>query len=1303
MNNCLGYRKARALTGSLLKNEQVNIKLINIPKLNLYPSICNWFKHFLTTLPHSLILDRHYNNNIEHTVRLSNHKFFGESFNYSNEINEQSSYELRRIPIILLRGYFNKINIINFCLKKCTYDSFKRCLILMESDNFYKYDENKSNIDEYYENANEYFKLIIELSLLSFEKCFHIIVNKLYKKEWLPLVNLFENINTWDYWKGINLPNLYKNKDDIINSGCLLLFVILWRINATLVIEKELFFYYYNNSTSSLLCNDVIFNHGKGNLYDLYDSYYSKKTPKKNIDCKYHNQDKSFKMENVRYNFLLFRDTHLPLLTIIIKNKNYYDLDLSYNGILMNNYPSSFNICCIDELPDMTSLLPLMNTWYDTGTKRETSEYLIDAMRHIYTIKPVNRICLIRNISKMLNDYSKKYPIVIELFKLTMKCVLLGNLPYAKNPLDLNARIHVYSMYDKDNIIFEEKGNNVNDWVLNWTNNYRYFTLFILREYLFYTCENQKVLIHTLSKNYKWDSFVLYARYANGDVRKIISKQCHTLKDGSKIDWKPIEHREKLNPKDNERKSGILKGYHTQTLEFADKLKKYKFTTILQKRMRSIEPELDIQKLNNLVHDESFIYQTSIIPENSPLYRYQKKKEIPINSTKFYLNYEQFHFLCWCVAQRKRPFIETKWLHLLNMSEKGIKTVKDLILSYYEYNKPDNSFKKQAKKFFNESPIDYLLLKIYLKTVEFYNDINIFYLPYDTTLNQFNAIRKSLRLEKYETTPLKSGFGYLCMGCHRWANKITDSYDNQDNKKNKKICKCDKNEDEKVNNILNESTNNIDIIQPDNTNKKPVKKKPNTKKRNKKSRGKRNGYATYLLTGLYDPLSNPDNGLYCKRGNYSRDYIVSNDIRTDKYDDASKLIKKNFNDIFQGFYINNDINENIETDNVELLFGNDDDEENNNKSSNEMDIDEDEDDDDDDDDDENKKKKGKINTDKEEKDDDDFFDTTTDILFGNQDNETISEKAHFFEKMQNYKIPNIAIKDNGNNQLSFYSYRLNPSINNNEIVYDDAGYPIESINITHKLIPTGDSYSFSPITDDDTMVIENNNTVKVKDINKLIGNRFLIDNTLKKDTQSIIQSKNIVSITQIINQVISNKFDCSKSLLQIDLVGIIIEYKKTNYGLCSICGYFIKICNNKFTSTGPTCGRHATQLHSFDNPIWKLDKDVHPDIKTQKVYQSKCLQMKIDEKYYAMNNKKITTQKRLILMFHYKDVTPKLSIYDDSICHYCKKKSFVYVAAWDHLFEIKKIPLCKEHTILCRSRYMKNAILDIKEIAYLCR
>src|ERR1041385_428406 len=427
MNNCLGFRKARPITGSLLKNENINIKRINIPKLNAYPSICNWFKSVLSTMPSALRLDRHYNYNIEMTVRLSTHKFFSESFNDTYEKNEQKSYESKRIPIILLRGYFENKDLINFCLKKGTYESYKRCINLMETDHFYKNGNN--SIETYYKYANEYFRLILELLLLSFEKCFHIIVNKLYKKQWIPMVNLIKNIKTYDYWKGMCIPEKLDlgNMESIIGSGYLTLFVVLWRINASLVIERELFEYYYSNANSSLLCDETLYNNN-GN-FNLNDIYSEKIKNMRKIDSMYLNEDKKFEMENVRYNFLLFRDTHLPLLTIMVKKNKYLDIDIAYNGILITNYPSSFNICCIDELPDMTPLLPLMNTWYDTGSKRETSEFLIDALRHIYTIKPVNRICLIRNISKMLRQYSIKYPIVLELFKLTMKCVLLGNIP----------------------------------------------------------------------------------------------------------------------------------------------------------------------------------------------------------------------------------------------------------------------------------------------------------------------------------------------------------------------------------------------------------------------------------------------------------------------------------------------------------------------------------------------------------------------------------------------------------------------------------------------------------------------------------------------------------------------------------------------------------------------------------------------------------------------------------------------------------------------------------------------------------
>ena len=1221
----------------------------------------------------------------------------------------QQQQQSRRIPVALLRKYFYKTDLINYCLKKQSKESYERTILLINRDKFSSITK-ENNIDNYFYIANEYFKMIIELTLLSFESCLLYFLTKITKNDGrFPLVGLFESIETESYWKGFILPcNL---KESII-TDCkyIILFTMIWRINASLIIEKELYSYYYSNSSSSILCNDKLY---KSKCNELKYHYKPDKLP---VEGEFYKSIEHKELEYIRYNFLLYRDTHLGLLTSMVKTGIYTDKNIVYNGTFRRFYPSSINICCVEELPDMTYLLPLMNLWYDKGTKREASEEEIDALRHIFTIKPMNQICLVRNISLMINDYNKKYPIILELFKLTMKCVILGNLPYAKNPLDLMARIHFNSMFDNDNNnnIFpsSQESRTINEKVLGWINRCKYFTLFIVREFLFYTCE-LSVLDNILSRNSKWDSFKELSRYGTGDVRKELSRQCSTP-GFNEINWDKIELRKKQN-NSIERKSGILKGYHTQTLEYSGKLFKAEFEKILPKKMRAIEPILDLNRLFFLVNQDEFKYQSSFLPDNSPLFK-QKRNIKYDDDDKFYLNNDQFHFLCWCIAKRKKPILETKWLYLLNISNEGINIIKDWILSYYEFSIADNSFKKYAINLYRENPLDYLILKSYIKTIEAYKN-NTFYLPVDDTLCQFDSIRKTLRLETWESTPSKAGYGLLCLGCHRWANKITDSYEKIFNKKKKK---SDLDLDNELNNILislshsssssSSSSSNSNSSCDDNTeenkddfgklmdqsNIKYAKHKQKIVKKKRKNKGNgrinRNQYATYLSTSLLDPTKDPDKEgcLFCKRGNYSRNYIVEDKtdtsistIKTEPHSDY----KNNLNSLFKGFYTKNDIETDDDSYDQKLIT----DFEQYNIEDNE-DRNNDNDDDDDDDD---------VKYNKQDDDGgDDIDDCDPDILSYIDDLQYVSDNRKKFELFENIKIPNIVLNKDNN---TIYGYI---NIKNDIETYDENGYPIENIIITNKLEKNNNdsNFNFKSLQNNEEMVIDYRNE-PVKNINQIIGNNLYVNNSLNKRNNNEYTIPSHLTMTNIINHIISQKFNCYNQLENIDLVGIYFKYKNITYGLCVFCGCFLRICNKNFSNKGISCGRHATSLHRFDNIIWQLDKDVSPELKLEYSQKTKCITTKKDERFYALNNtnykrvNQLFKNRRFVHMFDYRDITPKLSCFPDSWCHYCKNvKSFAYIPVYNFAFKILKIQLCKGHTKQCKYKYTKKALLSLTDL-----
>jgi len=902
MNYCLGYRKASPITMESKRTVFVSSTCVDMLNNNNTIGIrIYWWDQFKLTLPTGLILDRHYLNNIDTLIPFKN------SNENENETEEQKYIvNVRKIPVALLRRFFlRNPQWILKCIDYQTDISIDKMKIIMKEDESfiessmseeerieieYAIDGGDNDFNIYSNKCRFYIMKIIDLVFCSFEKCLNHFIGHLSRgiDDW-PLCGLENSINDNNYWKGMKKPEYTKGKlKPNIKDNHIIWFLCIWRMNASLLLETEFLNHipYYINASSInedhrnrirrrrrrriyLDKKNKIIEKGLENEYG--DNFPSQNQGGYNANVNANMDDKEYikindyevdcQTKELLYQTKLYRNTHLDIMSMMQYKDIFDDCSLMVSGMLRKYYPACYQVCCLGELPNMTGIILLMNHRYDIGAKREASDNMYDAIRHIFFVKGTNRICMVRNISSMLIVYATQYPIILELFRLVLKCVLLGNLPISYNSLDFMASVRINvlnnpeiqntTILDKtddlegfnDDINEEEEDDDadgkgkgkkkkkkkkkktpykpgifsVSDIKLfEWIKQNKYLTLLVLREYLLATLEEDEIENYVLDQNLSWDIFKKISIMGLAAAREELSKQCHVHPE--KFDWSKIEHKvskdsggggNSSNTNTNTSgKEGVIIDYFRLARKFSVKLRKGTFETLLLKKMRACEDKLDTTRLFQLFKDPNFQFHADMfdvfdkrsnIINEYPMTTTSASNDLTNNTTttllskfnkkpKWSLTLEDFHFICWTVAYRSSPVLETKWLWLLGMTEDGINKIRDWIFGYYIYDDPDNALIKKAESLYNSHPMDYFILKNYLKTVRFYSANDRISIPYSDSVHQILAIRESFKLDPWDHTPEKAGFGLLCPGCNKWGCKLKDHTHSFEDRRRRNKC-----------------------------------------------------------------------------------------------------------------------------------------------------------------------------------------------------------------------------------------------------------------------------------------------------------------------------------------------------------------------------------------------------------------------------------------------------------------------------------------------------------------------------------
>ena len=198
-------------------------------------------------------------------------------------------------------------------------------------------------------------------------------------------------------------------------------------------------------------------------------------------------------------------------------------------------------------------------------------------------------------------------------------------------------------------------------------------------------------------------------------------------------------------------------------------------------------------------------------------------------------------------------------------------------------------------------------------------------------------------------------------------------------------------------------------------------------------------------------------------------------------------------------------------------------------------------------------------------------------------------------------------------------------------------------------------------------------------------------------------SNNKGIISRIVDAAFKQRFSCGTPLIEIDMVGVIIDGK----ALCCDCACMTEVTNRNKHSYGITCGRHATPSHASDHPVWQLDRftvkqhAVHSELTrpcsatsglshTYRNTEDHCPAAVMDAKKRKKNQRHLDH-------FHPCDIVQHPSEFNPVVCHFCGvMRAIVYIPVIDRgSLRLLKKEICYSCKHLCKN------MIDAGNVRYL--
>lgn len=407
---------------------------------------------------------------------------------------------------------------------------------------------------------------------------------------------------------------------------------------------------------------------------------------------------------------------------------------------LVEVYPQATAVVCAEELPDLSPLIFATNDSYDMPGKKSPMSQL-NAVSHPY-FKARHGVCQRRGFDGIITGSMLNYPSVGAALALTMRAVLLGNLPGAGAPLTLAAAIRVHGSF---------AGKSVPPALVAWVNAHPLVSMALLREHHFYACEANGIVDEVRSLSRSWQRFKALARQCSAQIRRYVATEVATGGLLAPLDWSVLEQKVETTS------VGEVLRWHEKQKEHNVKLRKDSDVGLLLKKMRPEEKRLSravLAAAYDFVRADGRLEAVHICA-----FRAARQRQTPLDGPG---------------GSIVRSALRTGYLKLLGMSEASFVALRDWLHLSVEYASPDNPIKNAFRIMVDTAPQDVVLLKTYLRLVEYYSSSVPFFLPEQQMRQTLLAARADLAMPDFVASAPRLGYAYYCEGCLSWATSTVE-------------------------------------------------------------------------------------------------------------------------------------------------------------------------------------------------------------------------------------------------------------------------------------------------------------------------------------------------------------------------------------------------------------------------------------------------------------------------------------------------------------------------------------------------
>lgn len=438
----------------------------------------------------------------------------------------------------------------------------------------------------------------------------------------------------------------------------------------------------------------------------------------------------------------LLIDTHIDLICEMNRERMYKDSNLSSvtkyhtgtRSLYVTNYPHDMRFAYPGDLPNMSQIVDMTNIWVDTLDKKKDTT-LAQALCKLVISKTQIYKCQTRNVNDLIDDYLLKFPDLVVLFRKFILLSMLGNYTLAKFRPSVTARCHILDFFGTDHMYF------TNDQIRIWIKENSRLALFFIRELYVYIVASNPVLDAFAEAYDGWEKTKKVIMETGDSVRNVYSDflKCHGVGETFRFGTHFHDEIDRVVSTGNKNFLGLVK------------------------KLTKATPQVFVSREFEKVHASKAMDK---LKETRDLYSDYIGEETEKNMKMIVSHMYETE------TPSSPLFVKTKWLKAFGISESSYTKFRDMWYEYCCGGMPDNSVKVRIRKIFEDSELDFHIIRAYLHYVVEFSNTAEYLTSIQTLINQESAYKMKIRSPPWNGIVKDHLHIYYCHNCNTCANVV---------------------------------------------------------------------------------------------------------------------------------------------------------------------------------------------------------------------------------------------------------------------------------------------------------------------------------------------------------------------------------------------------------------------------------------------------------------------------------------------------------------------------------------------------